>query len=376
MGARRRLSILFVVPYMEAAGTERHVLALAQGLYSEHSIGLLAPSGPLLPEFLRLGAAHRAFPRLEGALGTIARGVGAFRRRLRDLLRQVRPDVIHVHAGPELTVLVRTVTRSIPIVLTIHAFHGRHAEANYRLAGWLARLGRVQRVIAVAHSDARLLRTGGLREPRMQVIHNGVPDPGSEAIDWRQMLGWPAETPVVGAVGRLETPKGFDILLEAFARLRPDDYPAPPRLVIVGDGSERDNLQRQSQELGLEERVHFAGFRDDSSRAFGGFDVTVIPSRQDGLPLVCLEAMGAGCPVIASDAGGLPEMVEDGVTGRVVPAGDVTALADALEQIVKDPELAGRMGEAGRARFLAEFHVDRMVARTRAVYEEVVLVKG
>ncbi|MFS8666238.1 MAG: glycosyltransferase, partial [Limnochordales bacterium] len=304
---------------MEAAGTERHVLALARGLHGDCSIALLAPSGPLLPEFLRLGAVHRAFPRLEGSVGAIARGIGAFRRGLRDLVEEMRPDVIHVHAGPELTMLVRTVTRSIPVVLTVHAFHGRHAEANYRLAGWLARLGRAQRVIAVAHSDARLLRTGGLREPRMQVIHNGVPDPGAEAIDWRRELGWPPEVPVVGAVGRLEPAKGFDVLLDALARLRPSDYPAPPHLVIVGDGSEKDNLQRQAQKLGLAERVHFAGFRDDSARAFGGFDVTVIPSRQDGLPLVCLEAMAAGCPVIASDAGGLPEMVQDGATGRIVP---------------------------------------------------------
>src|SRR5690606_37571893 len=125
MTAQRRLSVLFVVPYMEAAGTERHVLALARGLQGDHSIALLAPSGPLLPEFLRLGTVHRAFPRLEGSVGAIARGIGAVRRGLRDLVEEMRPDVIHVHAGPELTMLVRTVTRSIPVVLTVHAFHGR-----------------------------------------------------------------------------------------------------------------------------------------------------------------------------------------------------------------------------------------------------------
>src|SRR5690606_18563028 len=201
--------------------------------------------------------------------------------------------------------------------------------ANYRLAARLARLARVERVIAVAESEARRLRDGGLREPTLKVIYNGVPDHWSTSgtntapvrpIDWRRELGWPVEAPIVGAVGRLEAPKGFDVLIEAFARLDPADYPAAPCLVVVGDGSERQTLQRQARELGVADRVHFAGFRPDSWRAFGGFDVTVIPSRQDGLPLVCLEAMAAGCPVIASDAGGLPEMVQDGVTGLIVGA--------------------------------------------------------
>src|SRR5690606_24547218 len=315
----------------------------------------------------------------------------------RELLRVLSPDVIHVHAGAELALLVRTVIRFVPVVLTIHAFHGRHADANYRLAARLARLSRVDRVIAVAESEARRLRQGGLREPTLKIVYNGVPDrwatldgtqvdaygPAGDdlehpepvnalAIDWQRELGWPERAPVVGAVGRLEAPKGFDLLIEAFARLDPADYPSPPHLVVVGDGSEREALQRQARELGLGDRVYFAGFRGDSWRAFAGFDVTVIPSRQDGLPLVCLEAMAAGCPVIASDAGGLPEVVEDGVTGRVIPSCDVPALASALEQIVKHPEQARRMGRAARARFLTEFHVDRMVARTRAVYEEVV----
>lgn len=369
-----RLSVVFVVPYLEAAGTERHVLALAHGFHGRFRLGLLSPPGPLLPDFVRLGVVHRAFPRFNGAL---IQGIRAFRQGLRELIDELAPDVIHVHAGPELTCLVRTITRSIPIVFTVHAFHGRHAEANYRLAARMARFARVQRVVAVANSEARLLQAGGLREPQLQVIYNGVPDHGQEQpIHWRAELGWPAEAPVVGAVGRLERPKGFDVLLQAFARLNPADYPSAPRLVIVGDGSEREALQRQALELGLSDRVHFAGFRADSRRAFGGFNVTVIPSRQDGLPLVCLEAMAAGCPVIASDAGGLPEMVQHGVTGFVVRAEDVDALAGALARLLQNPALAKEMGRAGRARFLEEFQAERMVERTEAIYREAIAAKN
>ncbi|HEY8416349.1 MAG TPA: glycosyltransferase family 4 protein [Thermaerobacter sp.] len=376
MSEGRARSVLMVLPYLETGGTERHVLALAEGLRGELALGLLAPPGPLLDEFLRLGVRYCAFPRLEQR---VVSGIQAFRRGLKELIQVISPDVIHVHAGAELALLVRTVTRDIPVMLTIHAFHGPHADANYRLAARLARLARVERVIAVAESEARRLRDGGLREPTLKVIYNGVPDHWSTSgtntapvrpIDWRRELGWPVEAPIVGAVGRLEAPKGFDVLIEAFARLDPADYPAAPCLVVVGDGSERQTLQRQARELGVADRVHFAGFRPDSWRAFGGFDVTVIPSRQDGLPLVCLEAMAAGCPVIASDAGGLPEMVQDGVTGLIVGAENAVALSGSLKTLLKNPALARRMGQAGRARFLEEFQVDRMVARTRAVYDE------
>ena len=397
MTSKQARSVLMVLPYLETGGTERHVLALAQGLQGEVALGLLAPPGPLLDEFLGLGVTYRPFPRLEqGGL----QGIRAFRRGVRELLRELSPDVIHVHAGAELALLVRTVIRSVPVVLTIHAFHGRHADANYRLAARLARLARVDRVIAVAESEAQRLRQGGLREPTLKIVYNGVPDrwatldgtqvdaygPAGDdlehpepvnalAIDWQRELGWPERAPVVGAVGRLEAPKGFDLLIEAFARLDPADYPSPPRLVVVGDGSEREALQRQARELGLGDRVYFAGFRGDSWRAFAGFDVTVIPSRQDGLPLVCLEAMAAGCPVIASDAGGLPEMVADGVTGLVFRAEDVGALTSALARLLKDPALARRMGQAGRARFLEEFQLGRMVDRTRAVYAEAIAAR-
>lgn len=383
MGENASFRILYIVPYMEAAGTERHVLHLAQGLHRHCRLGLLSPEGPLLPEFQRLGIAHRPFPRLET---DVQAGLRAFRRGLRELLRLLQPDLVHVHAGPELAVLVRTVNRRVPLVLTIHGFHGSHAEANYRLAGWLARLARVRRVIAVSQAEARLLETGGLRPPRLVVIPNGIPVPDDPPVDWRRELGWPGDAPVVGAVGRLEEPKGFDVLIEAFSRLTNEggsvqgsngrsepsspSSRALPRLVIVGDGSRREQLERQARELGLEERVHLAGFRSDARGAFAGFDVTVIPSRHEPQGIVCLEAMAAGSPVIASDTGGLPDMIQHGVNGWLVPPGDAAALARTLAEVLADPSEARKRGAAGRHRFFEEFLVDRMVQRTLAVYEE------
>ena len=362
--------VIMILPYMEAGGTERHALHLVRGLLRDYRVGLLSPDGPMLDRFLELGVAHRAFPRLgQDPLG----GLRAVRRGLRALLDRVPAGVIHVHAAPELAVLTRTVHRSIPVVLTTHGFAVANPAANYRLAARLCRLGRVNRVISVSRWEADMLGRGGLAPGRVRVVHNGIPDPQQPAVDWRAQLGWPAGAPVVGAVGRLEPVKGFHLLLEALAELQEPPGPAwslPPRLVVVGDGSQRAELERRAGAPDLAGRVHFAGYREDAWRAPGGFDVLVMPSLQEAFPLACLEAMAAGRPVIASRVGGLPEMVEDGRTGLLVPPGDARAVAEALRRMLPDPAAARRMGAAARARFLDQFHVDRMVEQTALIYRD------
>lgn len=326
----------------------------------------------MLSKFLELGIVHRTFPRLEKNLFA---GLREFRRGLRELIDVFSPGVVHVHAAAELALLVRTVTRTIPVVLTTHGFAVSNPDANYRLAARVCRLARVERIIGVSRSEARMLQRGGVTESHLRVVHNGIPDIEEPPIDWRERLVWPDEAPVIGAVGRLEHVKGFHLLLDALAAL-PDNlgpsWSHPARLIIVGDGSERDALERQAAELGLAERVHFAGYRPDAYRAPGGFDVMVMPSLHEALPLACVEAMAAGCPVIASSVGGLPELVRDGETGLLVPAGDASAIEEALRTVLGDMELAHRMGANARRRFLQEFRVERMVEQTRAVYSEVV----
>lgn len=366
----KRDRLLFVLPYMERGGTERHALHLMRRLRVEHDVALLAPPGPMLDDFLRLDIEYRPFPRLEKK---VLSAVRQFRRALQHLMDTFQPHVVHVHAAAELAPLVRTVNSKVPVVLTTHGFAVANPSANYRLAALLCRLSRVERVIGVSRFEAQMMSRGGLQRAHLRVVHNGIPDLEDPPIDWRERLGWPKEAPIVGAVGRLEQVKGFHLLIDALAQL-PDrvgsEWSLPPRLVIVGDGSERAALERRAADLGLADRIHFAGYRADAHRAPGGFDLMVIPSLQEALSLVCLEAMAAACPVIASNVGGLPELVVDGSTGLLVPPGDAAAIATALRRLLSNVSLACQMGEAGRRRFLDNFHVDRMVERTQEVYRE------
>lgn len=361
-------SIVYVLPYLEAGGTERHVLHLVQSFRDRARIGLLAPRGPLLEQFLDLGVIHHEFPRLEH---NFIRGVKQLRAGARTLAETLHPDIVHGHAAPELAMLTRGAfggAGRAKRIVTLHGFAVSNPEANFRIANAVARLGRVERIITVSEAEARMLRAAGYPSKRAQVVYNGIPDVGAggTSINWREKQGWSPDTPVVGAVGRLEAVKGFDVLLQSFAKVH-----TRGRLVIVGDGSQREELERQSEALGVADRVYFAGYIPDAERAPGGFDVMVVPSRQEALPLACLEAMAAGTPIVASDVGGLPEVIVDGETGLIVPPDDVGALTAAIKSLLEDGPRAREMGRQGRHRFLRNFHVDVMAERTWALYEEV-----
>jgi glycosyltransferase involved in cell wall biosynthesis len=204
---------------------------------------------------------------------------------------------------------------------------------------------------------------------RIRVVYEGVPDRpalpgGREAL---AALGVPEGCPVVGNVAALTDHKDHATLIEAAARVRLRVPEA--RFVCVGDGELRPRLEALCRERGLEDRWIFAGFRTDLDRLLPAFTVFCLSSHMEGLGTSLLDAMAFARPVVATAAGGIPEAVEDGVTGRVVPVRDPTALADALVETLADPGRARTMGAAGRRRFEERFTADRMVDGTFAAYD-------
>jgi glycosyltransferase involved in cell wall biosynthesis len=236
--------------------------------------------------------------------------------------------------------------------------------------------GRVDRFVVVSAALHRRLVAGWRLPPeRVRLIPNGVDVPDDVAADAadraarRRSLGVDPAAPLVGAVGRLVWQKGFDTLVEAMPAVlarRPET-----RLVVVGDGPERGRLERLARDRGVAGAVAFAGFRADLPALLAAFDVLAAPSRREGAPLVTLEAMARGVPVVASAIPALAEQVRDGVEGLLVDADSPAALARALVRVLADRSLAARLGAAGRERVRADFDARDMVARTLALYEEV-----
>jgi glycosyltransferase involved in cell wall biosynthesis len=215
---------------------------------------------------------------------------------------------------------------------------------------------------------------------RVEVLHNGVDttalDPARclRRTEVRRELGIPEETLLVAAVGRLTPVKNYPLLLRAFARAsqalpgiaqRIDN----PMLVVVGEGEELTALKALSAELGIADRVRFAGFREDVPEVLGASDLFAHASLMEGLPNAVLEAMAMGRPVVATDAGGVPELVAHGETGLLTPSGDEEALTKALLRLLSAPEIRREMGDAGRRRARQRFDQDAQVLKLETYLE-------
>jgi glycosyltransferase involved in cell wall biosynthesis len=226
------------------------------------------------------------------------------------------------------------------------------------------------RVVAVSQAIAEILDRAGISPASVRVVYEGVPSRpaavgGREAL---RRLGVPEGAPVIGNVAALAGHKDHATLLAAL----PGILQAVPeaRLVIVGDGELRSALEIQATALGLGGRCLFAGFRTDVDALMPAFDLFCLSSSSEGLGTSLLDAMNFGRAVVATRAGGIPEAVEDGVTGLLVPVGDPSALARAAVDLLLDPARREAMGQAARSRFEERFTVERMVSATLHVYDE------
>jgi len=284
---------------------------------------------------------------------------------LAGLVRRARPQVIQAHDPHALScaVLATRLGPRPPLVAT------RRVDFALRRRWSRWKYGRAARVVAVSEAVRGVLLQDGLPEPILRLVYEGVPDraPAAGGQDALRALGVPAGAPVVGNVAALAEHKDQATLLRA-ARLVIERRPEA-RVVIVGEGPLRAPLEALHRELGLGAACVFAGFRTDVEALLGAFDVFCLSSHMEGLGTSLLDAMAFGRPVVATAAGGIPEAVDDGVTGRLVPVRDAAALAGALVKTLADPARARAMGEAGRRRFEERFTADRMVDETLSAYD-------
>jgi glycosyltransferase involved in cell wall biosynthesis len=349
------------------AGGQLVALRLASAARAAgHDVAFVSPSpGPFLDRVEQEGIRSRVVP-LGGALDV--RAVA----RLRAFLRRERADVLHTHTHFSLNAVGRLAGRTAGAGVIAHmhienVFRDAPAarRAQVALDNSTARLCRW--IIAVSEATHAALVAQGYPPDRTLTVHNGVEvgEPGNPA----QFT--PAPTgPVVLEVGRLCAVKGQRELIEALPRLARTDV----TLLLAGEdvesgGAYREALERAARDLGVADRVRFLGRRDDVPALLAAVDVLVLPSWIEGLPLVVLEAMAAGVPVVATDVGGTPEAVADGETGVLVPPRDVDALAGAIDALLSDPERARRLGAAGRERARERFDAESAARRVVGLYD-------
>ena len=295
-------------------------------------------------------------------------------RKLNALFRQYRPVVAHTHllalnyAYP-LMIRYRTPVR----VYTIHSLAerdiGRRTGPIVRALAFRYRVGKVVPVAIAEEVRATIQRVYGYPDPPL--IPNGVPtdeyapDPHTRA-QWRQAHGIEPHATVLTHVGRFAPPKNHALLVEAFAQVRAD---CPLYLLLVGGGELENAVREQVAGLGLQGRVRFLGVRADVADILRASDVFVLSSRWEGNPMSVMEAMAAGLPVVSTAVGGVPELVREGETGRLVPSEDAGALAQALQALVDDPARRQAMGAAARRHAVAHFDIRHTVRGYEQLYE-------
>ncbi len=287
---------------------------------------------------------------------------------IRDVLKELTPDLVTTHSNKAgLLGRVAAKTLKIPVIHTSHGFlfSGREASAAglfYRFMEKLA-AGAADKVITVAESEYRLAeRLGVIAPSKMVVVHNGLPD-----LDPPVMADPGIDPPQLIMVARFAAPKDHQTLLQALGMLKDIKW----SLTLVGDGTGRSSVEDLAAELGIKDRLSFTGVREDVFQLLAASQVFILSSRREGFPLSILEAMRVGLPVVASNAGGVSEAVEQGQNGFLFPAGDADSLAGKLRELLENPALRKKMGQAGRERFLKDFTLDQVVEKTLSVYKSV-----
>ena len=279
-------------------------------------------------------------------------------------------DVLHAHKfGSNAWGALLSRTSGVPLVVHEHNFSAQPSRSRRLIdRRWIAR--RAQRVLCVSDSVADVERACGVPDRLIEVVPNGVRIgdawPRGAA---RAELGLAHDSFTVGIVGRLRPEKAHEVLLEAIAQLAVQQG-RDIRLCVVGDGPRSAELQLLAGTLGIAGRVTWAGERRDAATLARAFDVGVVCSHWEGLPLAALESMAAGVPLVASAVGGLPTLLT-GDAGTLVPPADPAALAAALAALMDDPARHAALGRAGLARVQATYSFDAMVDRVQHVYDDV-----
>ena len=361
------MRITHVISDTGIGGAGRYLLSLLPG-GERHGWEqtVYVPEGPLA-EALRADGLCKVIP--------MPWGERSFSLSLwRWLARNLQPtDLVHTHASLAARLIAKS--RCTPVVLTRHTLGaalppGGLPAWKRRLHGFVAETWS-DATIAVSEACRQRLLAEGVAEDSIRLIYHGIDTAPYLAAQGSapQADGDTKQGPTIITVARLTPVKGLLHALEAAALLQQAGRNFT--WVFVGDGPQAEELRQRAKALGLEKRVHWLGFREDIPALLAASQIFALPSLEEALGLALLEAMASGLPVVASQVGGIPELVQDEEQGLLVPPAAPQELAQALLRLLDDPALAARLGEAGQARLLANFTAQKMWRETDALYREV-----
>jgi glycosyltransferase involved in cell wall biosynthesis len=378
--ARSRRRVFHFLDSLEVGGTETQAVELALRLPTSDydvTMGCLRVKGPLLEKLKGTAVAVREFYPT-GGLDTPA---GVYQLlRLAGFLRRERFDVVHTHdLWTNLMGVLAARMAGVPAIVSSRRDLAHFDWYQGGKRNWLRRIQNLSGVVLANAKPIRdaLIAEDGFAPEKLRVIHNGV---DTQKIrrgrrDRERLFPGTQNQTLVVLVGNMHSDvKGHPWLIAA-APVVLQEFPQT-RFVFAGDGDERRVFEEQVGKLGLQPRFMFLGRRSDIPDVLASCDIAVLPSRAEGLSNAVLEYMAAGLPTIASRVGGNAELIQDGVTGVLVPAEDSQALAGALLRLLRDPELSRRMAIRGQTIAVENYSFERLIREVDALYTELLGRRG
>jgi glycosyltransferase involved in cell wall biosynthesis len=349
-----------------AGGIARHVADITQALDGRDGlqVNIAGPSDLPVP---------MPKPVIEVVIPNGLFGHRRARRELRSAIATVQPTVVHAHglrAGIDSAVAAKG--SGARVIVTVHNLVRPEVAGPVRASAYkpaerlVVRLA--DRILAVSRDIAATLTANSPDDAGMEieVLHLGVETTTGATRSREQVrreLGIDEDRPVIVTASRLSAQKALHVMLEAVVHV-------DATLLIAGEGPLEGELQAEASDLGVGDRVRFLGFRTDVPDLIAAGDVFCLSSVWEGVPLAAMEAAQLGTPIVATDVGGTGELVRDGISGRLVPPGDPQALAEALEDVLSDPEKRARFVTGARSVLDSEFNTDKMLGRLREIYLE------
>lgn len=384
-----RVKVLRVIARLNVGGPALHVAYLTAGL-AERGYDTTLAAGTL-------GRGEESMAFIADAKGVQIEVIDELHRnitplrdlravlRLADLIRRERPTILHTHtakAGAVGRVAAILAGRARPPIV-VHTFHGHVLRGYFNpavtygfktLERLLAKV--TTRLIAVS-PEVRddLVQLGVAPASKFSVIRLGIEldqrvgDGDDVRAETRRVLGLgPGDPFVVGWVGRMTAVKRTDLVVRTFRALV--DRGVDARLMLIGDGPDRDAMEELAHELGVMKRCLFLGYQDEVARFYDAMDAMLLPSVNEGTPVSVIESLAAERPAVATRVGGTPDVVRDGVDGFLVDSAEPGELADRLAELARDASRRAAMGEAGRARVMERYAVERLVDDIDELYRE------
>ncbi|MGH8069237.1 MAG: glycosyltransferase family 4 protein [Candidatus Entotheonellia bacterium] len=378
-----RIKVLRVIARLNIGGPAVHVVLLTADMDRARFDSILVSGsenpgeGSMLDYALSHGVQPVILPEIVGEFSLGPRELKAL-VRLYHVIRRERPHIVHTHTA-KAGFIGRLAARLAHVPVIIHTFHG-HVLHGYYSSLKTHLLRRMERglayltdcIIAVSEGVKQdLVAYGVAAAEKIQVVPLGLElepffNGHEEKGVFRRECHLNGVQRLVGIVGRLFPIKNHRLFLDAAALVAQQEPAA--HFVIVGDGVLRSDIERHARSLGLADRVIFTGWRRDLPHIYNDLDVLAVTSNNEGTPVSAIEAMAAGCPVVATKVGGLPDLIREGETGYLVPPGDARAVATALLRVLHQPGMARRMGETGRMAVRERFSAQRLITDMEQLY--------